>query len=202
MKKSEVITLICGITCLLGVFAFFGVSSKIARSKHEAKRAQEALIAKEQREDSEREERVRLLNDYDWVRSQDSLPIYKRFAARFPNHDKIEEVQKRIIDLEVARIGAGEHGEMPRAQSLSYGGSTVEVKIENNTRYALTVRYSGPDSKMIVVPISASETITLAPGDYQIAASVPAGNVTNYYGRDSMRGGKYSSSFYIQTMPR
>jgi hypothetical protein len=217
MKKSEAITLFCGIGCLVGLFAFFGISSKIAKAEREAKKAQEALVVMEQRETYAREqvatqaerlrlkeveERERLQDNWEWVQTQDSLPIYKRFATRFPNHPEIEAIQKRIIDLEVKEIAAGEYGEMPKAQPLSYGGSTVDMEIENKTGYVLTVRYSGTNSKMIVLPVASTESITLVPGDYQVAASVSASNVTNYYGRDTMQGGKYSSSFFIQTRPR
>lgn len=140
-----------------------------------------------------------LFNDWDWVREQDSLDHYQRFAARYPNHAERRWMEKRIIDLEVKEIAAGEYGEMPRAQPLSYGGSTVEVEVENQTGYELTVRYSGPDSKKLVIPKGATRTVSLPPGDYKVAASVTAANVRNYYGTDTMRGGQYSSSFYIQS---
>ena len=213
MKKSEVITLFCGIAFLVGLFAFFGISSEIAKEEREEKKAQEALVVIEQREAYAREqaerlrlkeieERERFQDNWEWVQTQDSLPIYKRFATRFPNHPEIEAIQKRIIDLEVKQIAAGEYGEMPKAQPLSYGGSIVDVEIENKTGYVLTVRYSGTDSKMIVLPVASTKSIALIPGDYQVAASVSASNVTNYYGRDTMQGGKYSSSFFIQTRTR
>ena len=124
---------------------------------------------------------------------------YRRFATRYPTHSQIAAIEKRIIDLEVKEIAAGEYGEMPRAQALSYGGTTTDVEVENKTGYELTVRYSGPDSKKLVIPVGATRTIALVPGAYQVAASVNAANVTNYYGSDSMQGGRYSSSFFIQT---
>lgn len=139
-----------------------------------------------------------LFNDWAWIREQDSLEHYKRFVTRFPNHPERRWMEKRIIDLEVNEIAAGEHGEMPRAQLLSYGGSVVELEVENQTGYELSVRYSGPDSRKLVIPKGASQTVSLPPGEYKIAASVTAANVRNYYGTDTMRGGQYSSSFYIQ----
>ena len=140
-----------------------------------------------------------LYNDFEWVKEQDSLEHYRRFATRYPTHSQIAAIEKRIIDLEVKEIAAGEYGEMPRAQALSYGGTTTDVEVENKTGYELTVRYSGPDSKKLVIPVGATRTIALVPGAYQVAASVNAANVTNYYGSDSMQGGRYSSSFFIQT---
>jgi hypothetical protein len=149
---------------------------------------------------SEAEHRIQeLYNDWDWVREQDSLDHFNRFVARNPNHPERRWIDKRIIDLEVREIAAGEYGEMPRAQPLSYGGSTVEVEVVNQTDYELTVRYSGPDSKKLVIPKGETQKVSFPPGDYKVAASVTAANVRNYYGADTMRGGKYSSSFYIQS---
>ena len=140
-----------------------------------------------------------LYNDLDWVKEQDDLEHYRRFTSRYPSHPQIAAIEKRIIDLEVKDIAAGEYGEMPKAQPLSYGGFAANVEVENKTGYELTVRYSGPDSKKLVIPISATRSISLLPGDYQVAASVSAANVTNYYGRDTMEGGSYSSNFFIQS---
>jgi len=206
MKKYEVI-----ITALLIAFfaAFLGyllISSKIARAENQAKKEREERVVIEANKARERqlaaEELERLKDDLSWVKTQDKLPFYERFAERFANHPEIDSIRKRIIDLEVKRIAAGEYGEMPKAQSLSSGGSFVEVEVENKTGYILTIRYSGPDSQKVLIPIGVTTTVSLPPGDYQVAASVSASNVTNYFGRDSMKAGKYSSSFYIQSQYR
>ena len=140
-----------------------------------------------------------LYNDVEWVMEQDDLEHYRRFTSRYPAHPQIAAIERRIIDLEVKEIAAGEYGEMPKAQALSYGGTSTAVEVENKTGYELTVRYSGPGSKKLVIPIGATRTIDLVPGAYQVAASVNAANVTNYYGSDTMQGGRYSSSFFIQS---
>jgi hypothetical protein len=144
--------------------------------------------------------RIQLLfNDFDWVKEQDSLEHYRRFATRYPSHAQIAAIEKRIIDLEVKEIAAGEYGEMPKAQALSYGGTSTDVDVENKTGYELTVRYSGPSSKKLVIPVGATRSVALVPGAYQVAASVNAADVTNYFGSDTMQGGRYSSSFFIQS---
>ena len=149
---------------------------------------------------AEAEQRIQELhNDLEWVREQDSLDHYQRFATRYPDHSERSWIEKRIIDLEVKQIAAGEYGELPRAKPLSYGGSTVEVEVENQTVYELTARYSGPESKKLVITRGATQKVSLPPGDYKVAASVTAANVRNYYGTDVMRGGQYSSIFYIQS---
>ena len=141
----------------------------------------------------------RQMNDIEWVKNQSSLPIYDRFITKFPNHPEIPLLRKRIIDLEVKKIAAGKYGKMPRAQAQKLGGTIAKVTVENQTGYELTVRYSGPDSKKLIIPKGMTKSVSLYPGDYKVAASVNASNVTNYYGADSMRGGQYSSNFYIKS---
>jgi hypothetical protein len=138
-----------------------------------------------------------LYNDIDWVFKQDKLAHYRQFAYRHPSHPQINSIEKRIIDLEVKEIAGGEYGEMPPAQVQSLGGSYAHVEIKNDTEYELTLRYSGPDSKKLVIPIGETRSIALVPGSYKVGASVNATNVTNFYGLDTMQGGKYSSSFFI-----
>lgn len=140
-----------------------------------------------------------LFNDFDWVKEQDHLEHYRRFASRYPSHPNIDLIEKRIIDLEVKDIAAGNYGKLPKAQALNLGGASTKVEVENKTGYELTIRYSGPDSKKLVIPVAATRGVVLIPGPYQVAASVNAGNVTNYYGSDIMHGGTYSSSFFIET---
>lgn len=231
MKKNELIITTGVILCLLVFVSYFFVTSKIARAENATKVAQDATKAAQEETSAAKKqlsimvekeanarksladyiqkqklkelaELERLGDDLGWVKAQDKLPFYLRFTKKFPDHPEIDNINKRIIDLEVKEISAGEYGEMPRAQALSIGGKTAEVEIENKTGYVLTIRYSGPDSKKVVIPAATTETISLMPGEYQVAASVSASHVTNYFGRDSMAGGKYSSSFYIITTSR
>jgi hypothetical protein len=142
-----------------------------------------------------------LYDDYDWVREQDKLAYYQSFAKKFPNHPNRKLIEKRIIDLEVQDIAAGEYGQMPKAEALTYGGTSSVLDVENKTGYVLTVRYSGPDSQKLVVPVGETRSITLSPGNYKVGASVEAAHVRNYYGSDTLQGGTYSSSFYIVSSP-
>lgn len=139
-----------------------------------------------------------LSNDWQWVKEQHSLKYYRNFITLFPFHPKKKWINKQIIDLEVKEISSGKYGNMPQAQPLSFGGSRVRVEVENQTRYELTVRYSSPlSSKKLIISSNSKKTVSLLPSNYKVAASVNASNVRNYYGEDSMRAGKYSSSFYI-----
>lgn len=142
-----------------------------------------------------------LYNDLSWVQQQGTLDAYQRYLRQNPASPERSFVEKKIIDLEVAAIAAGDHGVLPKAQTVSADSrsSSAEVTIENGTSYELTVRYSGPDSQKIVIPASATRSLTLQVGSYTVAASVSAANVRNYVGTDTMQGGRYSSRFYIAT---
>lgn len=142
-----------------------------------------------------------LYNDFSWVKEQDTIEAYKRFLASNPEAANRAAIERKIIDLEVAAIAAGDHGILPKAQPISSNSrSTIaEISIENGTGYELTVRYSGPDSQKIIIPANATKSLSLRLGTYAVAASVSAVNVRNYVGTETLQGGGYESRFYIQT---
>jgi hypothetical protein len=142
-----------------------------------------------------------LYNDFTWVQEQDTVQAYKRYLERNPQVANRAAIEKKIIDLEVAAIAAGDHGVLPKAQPISSDSRSpyAEVRVENGTGYELTVRYSGPDSQKIVIPASATKSLSLRVGTYTVAATVSAANVRNYVGTDTMPGGGYESRFYIET---
>lgn len=146
-------------------------------------------------------DRIRVLcRDHDWVKRQDSLETYRIHLELVPDSPLRSEMEKRIIDLEVAEIMSGEHGKLPPASPLNLtGGNTAEVKIENQTTYTLTVRYSGNQSYRFDLAPSAVQEVRLEPGSYKVAATVSSSRVTPYAGSDSLRGGSYGVKFFIQT---
>ena len=80
----------------------------------------------------------------------------------------------------------------------SYGsGPTSYISVTNSTSYTLTLLYSGPDSKRLVISPRASASVTLKNGHYRVAASVSASNVRNYAGSENLSGGSYSVDYYI-----
>lgn len=143
----------------------------------------------------------KLYDDLEWVKEQDSLEHYRRFISSFPRHPSKEWIEKRIIDLEVAEIAAGEHGELPSTAPQSLGGTEVEIEVKNDTGYPLTLRYSGPDSKMLVISVGESGKASLLPGKYQVAGSVAGSSARNYYGTETLEGGIYAWNFFISYEP-
>jgi hypothetical protein len=145
--------------------------------------------------DAARQRIKELRDDWDWVREQDSAEEYRRFAEHFPAHPQHSWIHKRIVDLEVDAIASGQHGELRPVQSVKSEGVVAEMRLENETGHELTVRYSGAESRKVVIPPRDSATLTLPPGEYRVAASVKASNVKHYYGLDTVVGGRYSSTF-------
>jgi len=155
-----------------------------------AKRAQEQMTKIEQQ-------------DWDKACKINTLKSYKDYTEKYPFGDYVETAEKKIIDLEVDNIFKGDYGQLPPMSKNSYGYSsystTNSIEIYNNTQYTLTIRYSGVESKKIVLSPKQRTSITLKNGNYRVAASVNASNVQNYAGTENLTGGDYSSEYYIKT---
>jgi hypothetical protein len=144
-----------------------------------------------------------LCRDYEWVKRQDQLDLYRKHLELVPESVHRAEIEKRIIDLEVAEITSGKHGLLPPAEPVQItGGSEAQVTIENQTRYTLTVRYSGRQSYRIDLTAGQTSDVKLAIGAYQVAATVSSPGIIPYAGSDTLQGGSYSTKFYIETRPR
>jgi len=133
--------------------------------------------------------------------STNSSVVWKQFLEDYPDYKDKEYVRKKIIQAEVDEIMRGEHGQLPSfTSSYSSDGysESSSVAITNGTGYTLTIRYSGPDVKMIEIPAGETTSVYLSSGNYTIAASVNAANVRNYAGTEFLSG-KYNSRFYISS---
>lgn len=122
---------------------------------------------------------------YDLASSQNTSYSWKKFLEDYPNHDEASAIRKRIIKLEVDEIsGDKETGQMPTFNQYgsSYSSSST-VRITNNTGCELTVRYSGPDVEMILIPVGSTRSVSLSSGSYKIAASACG---ANYAGSESL----------------
>jgi hypothetical protein len=141
-----------------------------------------------------------LCNDYDWIVRQDKLQTYRAYLKLNPDSPNKAQVEKRIIDLEVAEILAGKHGKLPPSSPLQRtGGTETQMRIENQTSYSLTLRYSGRQSYRFDLRAGEVRDVILAADTYQVAATVNSANVTPYAGKDTLQGGHASTKFYIET---
>ena len=136
-------------------------------------------------------------NAYESAKRKNSSYAWESFLKDYPSHWDKSNIKRKIISLKVDEImGDRNTGQLPSFSQTNYGySSTSSVTIENDTGHELTVRYSGPSVKMIVIPRGGTKTTSLSSGSYKIAAS--AGGL-HYGGRESLSG-SYSSTYYITT---
>lgn len=138
-----------------------------------------------------------------WAKAKryNSVRYYDRYMKNFPNGNHYSEAERAIVDIELKKILSGKYGTMPQMLSLpGYNrGILSTIVVENKTDYTLTVLYSGPTSKKVVLKPDEEKTVKLGNGKYTVAASVKAANVQNYVGHETLNGDFYSSSFYIET---
>lgn len=134
------------------------------------------------------------------ARKENTLSAYEKYLELYPNGTHRRAADKKVIDMQVASVYAGAHGELPPMEQTGYGsGIYSRVTIDNSTSYTLTLLYSGPDSKRLVIAPNQSSSLSLKNGTYLIAASVNASSVRNYAGSETLRGGNYSATYYIST---
>lgn len=121
----------------------------------------------------------------------------KEYIDKNPNHENIDLLNKRLIDLEVERIYKDRNtGEMPSSERIGSSNSSVSsVSISNDTSCELIIRYSGIDSKMISIPANQTRSLSIQSGSYRITASACG---YNYAGSESLSG-DYTSSYYISS---
>lgn len=132
-----------------------------------------------------------------------SVYDYEKYLSYFPNGEHANEAEKRIVEGEIKRIMSGQYLSLPDMESHSRNASietsTSLISITNSTNFILTVYYSGIDSKRVKLAPNQSSTITLENGNYRIAASVDAPNVSKYAGTKYLSGDEYKSNYYIET---
>jgi hypothetical protein len=137
----------------------------------------------------------------DWEKALNakSIEAYSDFIKKHPCSPFAEQAKKRIVDIEVSDIMSGDHGTLPSPSKISSGdGRTYSVtNIHNDTKYNLTIRYSGPDSFSVTFKPEEKGSLEMLRGKYKIAASVDATNVKNYAGEETSDGGNYEVVYYI-----
>ena len=136
-----------------------------------------------------------------WLMATDNnnQASYEKYLDLHPKGKHSKQAERKLIDLEVAAAFAGEHGILPQMdKGYSTGTSYSVIEIENRTQYDLTVSYSGPDSKRMIISPYATRSMRIGNGNYRVAANVGHG-VIPFAGTEYLDGRHYSSSFYIST---
>ncbi len=122
-----------------------------------------------------------------------------KYLELYPNGKHKDIVKKKLIDLEVSRDFAGEHGTMPSMDQTRVGsGRFSTVTVTNQTSYEMTLLYSGEsDSERLIISGGGTRSVRLRNGHYRISARVNTSNVIPYVGSETLSGGEYSASYYI-----
>lgn len=134
------------------------------------------------------------------AKRENTISAYQKYKRLYPTGSHYAQAERKLIDLEVANVYAGDHGSLPAMDKTSWGnGPSAYISVTNRTSYTLTLLYSGPDSKRLVISPGGTSSVTLKNGRYRVAASVNASNVGNYAGTEDLSGGSYSVEYYIST---
>jgi outer membrane protein assembly factor BamD (BamD/ComL family) len=141
------------------------------------------------------------LGEWQEVLEANTVSAYKDFQQKHPNSPFAEEVEARMIDLEIDQIMGGEHGSLPKPTKVSSEGNRKYsiVNIHNDTQYDLTIRYSGSESFKVVFTPQQKGSIELLNGTYRIAASVNAYNIKPFAGSSVFQAGNFEITYYIQS---
>ena len=80
------------------------------------------------------------------------------------------------------------------ATALECKGQSLMADLEMCEKYGFD-----PDSKRLVINAGGTKSVRLKNGQYRVAASVSAANVSNYAGSENLNGGSYNVDYYIST---
>lgn len=150
------------------------------------------------------------MESLEWITDEDAwrtakknsdIISFRKYMSLYPNGKYYNEANKIIIDLEVDNVFHGSYGKLPK---MDRRGSNREssrniISVENSTSYTLTLLYSGPESKRLIIRPLVTQSITLINGNYRIAAFVNANHVRSFAGNEYLTGGNYHVSYYIKT---
>lgn len=137
-------------------------------------------------------------NEWQHALASTSPATIKNFMAQYPQSKYRKAAGKKLVDLEVDQLVAGNHDKLPpleKVESNSSGNNTVTIW--NYTAYPMTVWFSGPHSEKGVLAAEEKMRFNLPNGHYRVVASVNRGSVSNYASTEELTGGEYESEFYI-----
>ena len=153
------------------------------------------------REENERKKWRNESSAWSAASSANTINMYNKYLEFHPYGSHAAQARKRIIDLRVSNVLAGDYGSLPEMDRTYYGGGTTSsITVHNDTGYTLTLLYSGSSqSKEIVISAGGYRTFSLVNGYYRVVASVNTTRVSNYAGNEQLSGGGYEVTYYIVT---
>jgi hypothetical protein len=141
------------------------------------------------------------LSKWEMAQKENTIKSYSNFIKENPNSFYAKSARAKIVDLEVSDIIKRPHGELPPPEKIinEVGRPYSIVDIFNNTKYSITIRYSGPDSFKIIFAPGEKKSIQVLNGKYRVTASANAINVRNYAGEEVFDGSNYDVTYYIKS---
>lgn len=148
-----------------------------------------------------RERSKNLYRDFEFVSRMDTAEAYEKYLTLCPQSPQAAQAKKRLIDLQVAEIAAGKHGDLPASTPVASHrrGSKASLAVKNDTSYPITVLYSGPDSQKLEIPARTTRSLSLKVGNYRVAVTTTQPGVHPFYGESKLTAGEYEETFYIRT---
>ena len=104
------------------------------------------------------------------------------------------EIARQTID----QITAGDHEDLPPPQVTGdCTAATASVAASNQTDYPLSLYFAGASGQTITIGAGVSLNLQFAPGHYDVAASVPAPDVTPFLGAWDLENCAYAYQVLI-----
>ncbi len=130
-----------------------------------------------------------------------SLEAFQKYSAIYPNGEHMPEASVKIIELKVEELLRGAHNPLPGLICVEpdEDSPTSTITIGNNTAYPLTVMFSGETVESITISSGRTASITVANGEYRIAASVPPSAIKPFAGIGTVQGGRYEVGFWVNS---
>lgn len=142
------------------------------------------------------------LSKWEMAQKKNTIKSYADFLKEYPNSSYSDKAKAKIVDLEVSDIMQKPHGSLPPPEKISIEErrSYSVVNIFNDTKYTITIRYSGPHSFKLDLSPGEKNSVQVVNGKYRVTASAKASNIRNYAGEELLDGSNYVSKYYIKTI--
>ncbi len=110
------------------------------------------------------------LSKWEMAQKKNTIKGYNDFLEKNPNSAYADKAKAKIVDLEVSDIMKGPHGTLPPPEKISTEErrSYSVVNISNDTKYTITIRYSGPGSLKISLSPGEKSSVQVLNGKYRV----------------------------------
>ena len=116
-------------------------------------------------------------------------------AAQAPSTSPAE------IRQELEQIKKGRTLAIPQAPGTDNAGGATLLRVDNPSPFRLVVLIVGPTTERIEIEADRMQTLTIEPGDYEIAVRVVGRDVPPFYGRQKFEPNRiFRQKFIVPTI--